>query len=166
MISCYECQPKIIPYLHDELPAPARRKIRQHLDQCTACYGLYANERDLARELEFRMPLVGQAQPAQLRKNWSAVQRQMQQPKTRVRFRLRYGVAAFMFMLALLLPWKMQSRVSARFIPLPPVPAVEAATQTPNLSVAKVGATLIAYSTEDKALLPTRAPVPNKIITP
>lgn len=165
MYSCQEYQHKIIAYLHEELAPPLRQKVARHIDECVACYAYYVRQRDLARELEMRMSLVGHAKPTQLRRVWSSIQADMEQPRMQVRFRLRYGVAALIFMLALILPWKTQSRVAARFIPLQPVPVVEAATKTPALSLLKLSATLIAYP-EDKQLTPTRAPVPNTFVTP
>lgn len=166
MYSCQEYQPKIIAYLHEELAPPIRQKVAIHIDQCAACYAYYVRQRDLARELEMRMSLIGQAKPAQLRRVWSSIQDDMEQPRIRGRFRLRYGVAAFIFMLALILPWKTQSRVEARYLPLQPVPVVEDATKTPALHLAKSAATLMTYSAEDNLLTPTRAPVPNSLVTP
>jgi len=173
MSACHDFQSQMTAYVHDELPPLARRRLARHIQQCSACYIAYARERDLARELEFRVALVGQPRPAELKRVWSAIQQDMRQPRSsRLHFRLRYGLAAFMFTLGLLLPWRIQGQVKAvALIALPPVPTLTTAARTPaQTGMADNLPTLIAFQTSaesESTPVPPRAPVPHTLaVTP
>lgn len=124
--ACRHCQAHMNAYIHGELSPKARIRISRHLDRCASCYAVYIRERELTRELEQRVPLIGLTSAPQLAHIWAAVQADIAPRPTPKRTDwgapLRFGLVALMFMVALLLPLSMRGRDIALAMPLPPEP--------------------------------------------
>lgn len=104
-LSCRDCRSHLAGYIHRELPPKTRERVARHVNQCPACYRLYAEQRDLARELSISLPLVGRAGDTRLDRIWSAVQVEMAAPSALPRRRsLHYSVVALLLALALIAP--------------------------------------------------------------
>ena len=148
-MDCRFCEAHLVAYINSQLSVNARSRIARHIDECESCYAAYMNERDMARELEMRVPLVGTnvgiGTNAAFARMWSAVQAEIPPspaPVTsmgwRWSYQLRYSLAALVFMLALLLPWTMEQHKIGLSLPIPPEPslAIERGTPAPVVAVA------------------------------
>jgi len=119
------CKTRMVAYVNGELPPAARRRMARYIERYPTCYAEYIRQREAARELNFRMPLVGQPEKAALDRIWAAVQSELDsgavsssQPDTRVQqpllrrdwrrestaFRVRYGVVGLIMVMAVVLP--------------------------------------------------------------
>jgi anti-sigma factor RsiW len=98
----------MVAYLNGELPERSRRRMARFIDTCPGCYREYLRQRDLKDDLTREMRRVGQPAPAQLERIWAAVEADLYTPPRTRRatpvFRLRYGVAALMMVLTLMVP--------------------------------------------------------------
>jgi hypothetical protein len=101
------------------------------LNACANCYTLYRQLRDVDRELQATLPLIGQPSRQQLVGLWQGIQAQMNAPRrTLPMFRLRYGVAVMLAVMALVLPWTF-NRQAVYALPLPPTPGSAARITNP-----------------------------------
>lgn len=110
--------------MHGELPPRARQRVDQHLNQCSSCAAFYVAQRQLVRDLEQTLPQIARTSTPQLNRIWADIQADMTRPRIIARPQTRYGVAALILMLALLLPWSMDKQRGALALPLQPIPAV------------------------------------------
>lgn len=141
-ISCRQCRKLIPGYIGRELTPKQRERVSRHLNTCAECYVAYTEGRQLMNELSYSLPRIGaSAPPPRLDKIRAGIMAEMRQtaPSKSGRARLmrtqaRYGFAALALMLALLLPWSIQSRAFA----LPTLPQPETLTPpgTPVVFVA------------------------------
>jgi anti-sigma factor RsiW len=113
---------RMVAYVHGELPSAARRRIARYIEQYPACYAEYVKQRSAMRELEWKLPLIGQAERPTLDRMWSAIQAGLETSTdahtgalppvrgrtarrfTRPGFQLRYGVAGLAMACAIVLP--------------------------------------------------------------
>jgi len=157
-MKCSDCQRNMVAYLDGELTPQVRLRLARHLEQCPMCYAVYVHERDMARELAYALPLVGQENQPRLEKMWAAIQADMALPRRRPRQhdQMRYGLVGLALILALLLPWTAGQRQVAALAALPTQPSPAAtASRTPETGGARALATL--YST---VLTPEARPHP------
>jgi len=104
-INCGECRLHLMAFLHGDVSPLLRRRIARHLDHCTDCYRLYLQELDLERDLKHELPLIGVGHQSHFDQVWTAVQQDIVMPRsTAARFHLRYGLAMFALVLALIFP--------------------------------------------------------------
>jgi anti-sigma factor RsiW len=128
-------------YLHGELAPRTRQRVTQHIHECPMCYTRYIEERDDQRDLTYFVPLIGREDKPRYDKMWVSIQADLSRPK-QPRYQIRYGLAALMLMVALLLPWTMGQRSTA-LAALPTQPSPElTATRTPGGGGARVMGTL------------------------
>lgn len=144
--TCRTCQTHLVAYLHNQLSPRTRRRVGQHLSHCAACYGVYVGQRGLSQELAADLPRVGQATTPQLGRVWTAIQADMARPRTVPRRHvMRYTFAVAVLVLAVLLPWSLNTRQIALAVPShPTVPLTETVTETPPSQVVMARATLTA----------------------
>ncbi len=138
MIACRYCRAHLGAYLTGELAAPARRRVSAHLDTCAACYAVYAQRRDLARELGRALPLVGQAAAPDFAQVWLKVQAEIPRESSHP---VQYGLVALLLTLLLLAPFTMGHRDVAPVLPTQPAPHLAAADETPARAVSSGDAT-------------------------
>lgn len=146
MITCRECQFHLVAYIHNELPPHLRRRVSYHLDDCSACYGVYIQQRDLARDLQNVVPMVGRGEKPRLDRVWSAVQTDMTKPRRiSIFYQTRYGLALMAAVLGLLFPWVVGSQNVTLAAP-PTQPAPLLAVQTAGITAPVLQGTAIALS--------------------
>jgi anti-sigma factor RsiW len=143
-------------YLHGELPRRARRRVAQHLSECSECYAEYVAHRNLSQDIEAAVRGAAQPNNAQMSRIWQSIQVDMNRP-TPVAHRIdrRITIAAFILMLTLLLPWSLDTQPVAHALPLPPSPAV---TQT-STPMRAGSPTEIAVRLTDPPIPPAETPV-------
>lgn len=142
-------------FLDGTLAPRARRRIARHLDACPACYEAYSRRRDLRRDLQQTIPLVGRNHTPDFERMWNAVRVEIPRPQSR-RTQYRYGFAALLLLLALLVPFTMGNHELTRAVPVPPVPAIEVSTETPaSADAPELVATVAASSTAPNNAPPT-----------
>jgi anti-sigma factor RsiW len=141
MMTCKNCQYHMTAYLDGELSPPARQRMTQHIQVCPVCYTVHSQQRDLQRDLAYDVPLIGQENRPRYDKMWASIQADMSRPK-QPRYQMRYGLAALMLLVALLLPWTI-GRQSKALAALPTQPSPElTATRTPGVAGARIMGTL------------------------
>lgn len=101
---CRHCQALLPAYIHRELSPRARRRVAAHLSHCDSCNAAYMDYRDVARSLKADVPAVGRG--FDQTRGWAAVQARLSKPGSspRKRFQKRYGAAALLVAMALVLP--------------------------------------------------------------
>jgi anti-sigma factor RsiW len=140
-MNCKNCQYHMTAYLHGELSSRARQCMTQHIQACPMCYACYVRQRDMQRDLAYYVPLIGQESRPRYDKMWASIQADLSRSK-QPRYQTRYGLAAIMLLMALLLPWTMGQRSTA-LAALPTQPSPElTATRTPGAAGARVMGTL------------------------
>jgi anti-sigma factor RsiW len=113
------CKSRMVAYVNGELPPAARRRIARYIERYPTCYAEYVKQKDAARELNFRLPLVGQPDKPTMDRIWMAVSAEMTSHHpdigsggTRKRrlltaplsFRVRYGMLGLAMALTLAVP--------------------------------------------------------------
>jgi anti-sigma factor RsiW len=129
MIACRYCRAHLDAYLGGELTAPARRRVAAHLDRCAACYSIYAQQRDLVRELRQALPLVGDANTPDFGQVWLHVQAEVPRGSGHP---LPYGLVALLLALLLAVPFTMGHRDVPPALPTQPAPQLISADPTPT----------------------------------
>ncbi|MFO7320528.1 MAG: zf-HC2 domain-containing protein [Chloroflexota bacterium] len=152
-LTCTQCQPKLLAYVHNQLADSDRRRVARHLNDCPVCYAAYLAQREVAQELAGTIPSIGLPDSLQLNRMWLAIQSDMNRPRTIPRPQLaRMGVACLVFVLALLLPWSLDKQQVALAVPPPPrAPVVTASlnvTASPESGRRALPPTAAASSTE------------------
>jgi anti-sigma factor RsiW len=146
MITCRECRLHLIAYIHNELSPHLRRSVSYHLDDCPTCYALYAQQRDLARDLQNAVPMVGRGEKPRFDRVWAAIQTDMAKPRrVSIFYRTRYGLALMAAVLGLLFPWIIGNQ-SATLAAPPTQPAPLLAVQTAGVTAPVSQGTAIALS--------------------
>ena len=160
---CKFYQRQIDSYLDKTLNVRARRRLARHLDVCAACYRAYAQRRNLRRDLQGAVVLVGTHYQPDFDRMWAAIRTELPQPHYQTPF--RYGLAVLMLLLALLVPFTMGNRDLVRTLPEQPKPQLDPATETPIGSQMVAAATLVAPATQAKPFIlatPPTLPEPGK----
>lgn len=160
---CKLYQRQIDAYLDKRLSPRARRRLARHIDECPACYRAYVQRRELRRELQAGVPLLGRHHQPDFDRMWEAVRAELPQPRHQVSF--RYGLAALMLLLALLVPFTMGNRDLMHALPDQPEPNADFITETPPGGQAIAAATLAAPNTYENDLelaTPPTLPEPGK----
>ena len=137
---------QIDSYLDKTLNLRARRRFARHIDDCATCYRAYVRRRDLRRDLQGAVALVGRDHTPDFDRMWGAIRDELPQPRYQAPF--RYGLAALMLLLALMVPFTMGNRDLGRAVPDQPQPHTDLATETPVGSQLVAAATQIAPATE------------------
>lgn len=140
MIACRYCRAHLDTYLAGELAAPARRRVAAHLDRCPACYSIYAQQRDLARELRQTLPVVGHASAPDFGQVWLHVQAELPRGSGHP---LPYGLVALLVALLLVVPFTMGHRDVPAALPTQPAPQLTSADATPTRADATSQATAV-----------------------
>ncbi len=144
-------------FLDSTLAPRARRRVARHIDACPACYDAYNRRRDLRRELQQGIPLIGRSHTPDFERMWNAVRVEIPRPARRTQF--RYGFVALLLLLALLVPFTMGNHELTRAVPVPPVPQTDASNETPtSADGAELVATVAASSTNTSTLAQETAP--------
>jgi anti-sigma factor RsiW len=155
LLICRYCRANLDAFLDSTLAPRARRRVARHIDSCATCYDAYTRRRDLRRELQQGIPLVGRNHTPDFDRIWSAVRVEIPRLQAR-RTRYRYGFAVLMLLLALLVPFTMGNHELTRAVPVPPVPETEASTETPaSADAPELLATVAVSSTAQDSAPPT-----------
>ena len=160
---CKFYQRQIDSYLDKTLNTRAKRRLARHIDDCPACYRAYAQRRNLRRDLQDAVMLVGTHHRPDFDRMWGAIRAELPQPHYQAPF--RYGLAVLMLLLALLVPFTMGNRDLARTLPEQPKPHVDPATETPVGSQLVAAATLVSPATRSNEFVlasPPTLPEPGK----
>ncbi len=155
MMTCRSCQAHLVSYLHNELSPHLRRRVAYHLDDCAACYALYVQQRELARELQNAVPLIGRNDAPRFDRVWLSVQGELVQPRRSPQFHARYSLALLALLLALLFPWTMGGqRLTSAAPPTQPPPLL--VIRTAELTEPGPQGTVVALSVtvNDRAATP------------
>lgn len=167
------CKSRMVAYVNGELPPAARRRIARYIERYPTCYAEYIRQREAARELHFRLPLVGQPERATLDRIWNAVQVELEgssAPQIRrlsqrsvvsssLSFRVRYGVLGLVMAVSFALPLTFSVNHTAFAVSLTqPIPMTATGLPTEE----KQPVVLIAESTDlqsvkDQTALPAPA---------
>jgi anti-sigma factor RsiW len=168
-ISCFECQSRLDAYINRDLPLRKRQRVAHHLHQCEACYAAYTNLRGLTQELRADLSFMGQPGVAQLDQMWLAIQTDMSHARpVRRRFKRRYGLAALILLLALILPWSLKEHEFVLAFPLQSAqnqhrPAPIPAGLTPESPVAHGGETIVDLHVTSPCIPPAETPAAPEI---
>lgn len=131
------CRSNMVAYLNGELSLRARRRVARYIDSDDVCYVEYLRQRDLQRELTRRIPAIGQPEAGQLDRIWSAIQADLNPPRSpaTLSLRARYGLLGMAMALLLAMPLTMGNSVAA-FNPAsqPPPQIAEAVTVEPHVT--------------------------------
>jgi len=142
--ACRYCRAHLDAYVAGELALPARRRVAAHLDQCAACYAVYAQRREVVRELQRSLPMVGYANPPDFGQVWLNVQQEMPRGSG---YSIQYGLAALLLLVLLLVPFTMGHRDIAAALPTQPAPHQLDGDQTPDRAGARAKAVTTAPRT-------------------
>jgi anti-sigma factor RsiW len=162
-LTCKFYQRQIDAYLDKTLNMRARRRLARHIDECPSCYRAYAQRRDLRRDLESAVSLVGRHHEPDFDRMWGTIRAELPQPRYQTQF--RYGLVGLMLLLALLVPFTMGNRDLARHVPDQPKPHTDPATETPVASQLVAAATEVAPATQAQDLVletPPTLPEPGR----
>ena len=153
------CQAQLDAYLDGQLTAKARRRVGQHISRCESCYAEYVRRRDLRNDLQQTLPLVGQRNAPDFARVWQRVRRELPNPTyERRRYQARFGLAALMVMLILMLPFMMGHRDLPMILPPRPAPDLTQQGGTPPqiVPIATVAVSVIqGHETQAATELPT-----------
>jgi anti-sigma factor RsiW len=140
------CRGSLDAYLDGQLTPKARRRVAQHISRCETCYADYARRRDLRDELQRTMPLIGADQP-DFKRMWHAIRVELPRDDRR-RTQARYGLAALMLMLSLLIPFTMGHRDIPMVLPSRPAPDSTLEQGTPSQREPVAVATIVVSVTQ------------------
>lgn len=108
------CKVHLARYLSGDLADPARRRVARYIDENEDCYREYMRHREFAQKLERSLPAFGRPNSQRLDKVWSALQADLQTPRSRSAWhsdfswrssmQFSYGLAVLAISLALMLP--------------------------------------------------------------
>ena len=160
-LACGYCQARLDAYLDDTLNPRARRRVARHIDSCPSCYRVYVQRRELRRELQNEVPLVGRDHEPDFGRMWAAIRADLPRPKPRyAQFQL--GLVALLLLLVMMVPFMMGNHELARALPPQPQPHEESAAQTAESTEPVAVATVAATSeiNTEYAVPPTQ-PEPN-----
>ena len=145
-LTCRYIQSRIPAFVDGELSVETRRFIGRHLDQCQDCKTRYMQQRDAIRHIEREMPTFVRPEQTMLNDVWSRIENDLQtvtpspealaQPVA-MRPKMRYGFAAAVFLLALMLPPVLLSSADGQtIVPSQPAPIL---TETPARTATSIG---------------------------
>jgi anti-sigma factor RsiW len=158
VFGCHNCQRRLDAYLDQRLPPRQRRWVARHLDTCPACYAACIERRELRRELQRSLPLVGKSHTPDFGAIWGAVQAELPRHEPPPPYRMRYGLALLALIIVFLLPLTGAGREArAALPPTHPAPVV-ASTQSPEITEAVVVATSTALVTHESNLTTLSSP--------
>lgn len=160
-VACHYCKSQLDAFIDGSLSPRARRRVARHIDTCPACYRVYANRRDLRRELQASIPLVGRDHTPDFDRMWGAIRAELPRPRPRYT-QFRYGLVMLMLVLVLVVPLTLGNSDLTRTPPDQPRPQGELATETPDH--ADPAATAIASATQhsrDDLSTPPTLPEPD-----
>jgi anti-sigma factor RsiW len=172
MITCRECQSHLVAYIHNELSPHLRRSVAYHLDDCPGCYRDYLQQRDLARDLQNALPMIGRGEKPRLDRVWAAIQADMAKPRrASIFYQTRYGLAVLAGVLGLLFPWVIGSQnVTLAAPPTQPAPLLAVQTAGVTAPVSQGTAIALSVTVGDGAATPEAelrgAPAPGATAAP
>jgi anti-sigma factor RsiW len=153
---CRYVRANLDKFLDGDLSIGARRRVARHVDTCPACYAAYTQRRDLRRDLQQALPLVGRTPAPDFNRMWDVIRADLPRPQ---RTQFRYGLVMLILTLALLVPLTMGNHELARPAAYAAVPHTEVSTETPDHAGEPVAAaTLTAASTITSDLVRETAP--------
>ncbi len=167
MLTCEQCQSKLVAYLHRELDPLERRQVARHLDTCETCYALYLQEYELAQNLGEIVPLIGQGRQPRFDRMWSAIQQDIAHPRRAVkRYPAHFGLAALAVTIMLLIPLVLgKQSLPLRPPATQPSPIVMRATPSSTETAIEPLGLQSSLTPEAKSILIT-GPSPDAITTP
>lgn len=127
------CKSRMVAYVNGELPPAARRRVARYIERYPTCYAEYIRQKDAARELNFRLPLIGQPDKPALDRIWAAVELDLTQSAmhhngthasrrpvlaSTLSFRVRYGVLGLVMAVSFALPLTFSANHTALAISL------------------------------------------------
>lgn len=151
---------RMTAFVHRELSTTSRRLVAREIDDNPARYKQYIKERDIAQELERRLPAFGKPEAQTLNRVWQQVQAEIAPPPTPYRSFLRpqltfkygfgYGLVALFVVMILSLPVALSGHhaYAAIGIPEQPSPAVILNDLTPEKTLTVAVPTVIAQVTD------------------
>ena len=143
---CRYCKFNLDAFLDGRLSARARRRFDRHIDTCPGCYHAYVARRDLRRELQQSLALVGQNHHPDFARIWQSVKAEIPRRSTR-QTQFRYGLVVLLLLLGLVLPFTLGNGDLGRVVPSQPKPHTdEAVTEAPNGLEPEVTVTAVASS--------------------
>jgi len=97
----------MVAFINGELPLKSRRRVARYIDECESCYTEYIRQKQIVRDLQTKLPIIGDPSNTQLGAIWSAIQSDLQtQRRTPKRvYRARYGFMTLGVMLVLIMPF-------------------------------------------------------------
>lgn len=125
LIRVHYAKSRMVAYVNGELSPAARRRIGRYIDLYPVVYAAYLKQREIARELNWRVPLIGYPEKPTLDRMWSAIQTELNlsgtdtppspQPQRYLlgTLRLRYGVMGLALAFVFLLPLTLNGNHSA-----------------------------------------------------
>lgn len=157
-LMCRYCRANLDAFMDRALTPRARRRVARHIDSCPSCYEVYTLRRELRRELQQAIPLVGRGHTPDFERIWGAVRVEIPRPSGR-QAQFRYGFAALLLLLALLVPFTMGNHELTRAVPVPPVPYTDVSNETPaSAEEPQLVATVAASSTTSSSPAQETAP--------
>lgn len=101
------CKSRMVAFINGELPLKSRRRVARYIDECEECYAEYIRQKQLVRDLEYKLPVIGEPSDSQMDKMWAGIQASLQantRPKRRT-YHTRYGILTLAFVLAVIVPF-------------------------------------------------------------
>lgn len=155
---CYYTRARLDAFIDAELSPRIRRRVAQHLDHCPHCDQRYIQRRELRRELQQALPLVGQSVEPDFAALWQGVRAEL--PRRTPPRRFRYGLVMMLILLALVVPLTMGNGRVTQALPEQPVPQAQAGTETHQSAKVAPPATAVASSTLEEDETPPTIPEP------
>ncbi len=119
-------------YVHDQLPAKQRNRVRYHVQRCPECRAALYEEQQLVQELSLTMPRIGQPRRNQLMRLWPAIWLEHNRPRGHVDKRFSsFSVALAMMIGVFVASTFFAGPAQAGAAPFALTPAVVKATSTP-----------------------------------
>jgi anti-sigma factor RsiW len=161
MLNCLVChytRMNLDAFIDGELSPRVRRRVAQHLDRCSHCDRRYVQRRQLRRELQQALPLVGHHIEPDYAALWQGIQVEL--PRRTPPRRFRYGLVMMMILLALVVPLTMGNGRVTESLPEQPVPQVQAGTEAHQETEPQPLATAVASSMRAGQGTPPTIPEP------
>ncbi len=135
------CKAHMARYVGGDLGAVARRRVARYIDECALCHREYLRQRELAQQLESKLPVLGRPEPQQLDQIWSSLETELGSPArprpllsdfgAKAGGSFSFGLVALAISLALLLPLMIGFHPALLLVDTPPAPAAANAATTP-----------------------------------
>ncbi len=143
---CHYTRVRLDAFIDAELSPRVRRRVAQHLDRCPHCDRAYRQRRELRRELQQTLPLVGTHVTPDFAALWVDIRAEI--PRKSPPRKFRYGLVMLLLAMALVTPFTMGNGRVTQVLPDQPVPEAQLATETgEDVTLPALQATAVAAST-------------------